>query len=100
MPLFVLMTRLTAESVHDADGRRATGREWLKKVHSVCPDVKFLQHYAVLGRYDFMDLYEAPDVETAHRLSLISRAEGAISAESWPLLPYEDFLKVLEEVQG
>lgn len=99
MPLFALMTRLAPESVHDAADRRATGREWLKRVHAVCPEVKFRQHYALLGRYDFMDIYEAPDVETAHRVSLISRSEGATTAESWPMLPYDDYLRVLEEVQ-
>jgi uncharacterized protein with GYD domain len=46
-----------------------------------------------------MDIYDAPDVETAHRVSLISRAEGAVSAESWQALPYDRFLELLEEVQ-
>ncbi len=99
MPTFVLMTRLAPSSAHDASGRRAMGKEWLKKVKAVCPQVKFLAHYAILGPYDFMDVYEAPDVETAHRVSLISRAEGALSAESWQALSYERFLTLLEEVQ-
>jgi uncharacterized protein with GYD domain len=47
-----------------------------------------------------MDIYEAPDAETAHRVSLISRASGAVSAESWQALPYDRFLTLLEEVQG
>jgi uncharacterized protein with GYD domain len=46
-----------------------------------------------------MDIYEAPDIETAHRVSLISRSEGAVSAESWPALPYERFLRLLEDLQ-
>ncbi|MEW6336852.1 MAG: GYD domain-containing protein [Acidobacteriota bacterium] len=99
MTTFVLMTRLAPSSAHDAAGRRAMGKEWLKKVKAVCPQVKFLAHYAILGPYDFMDVYEAPDVETAHRVSLISRAEGALSAESWQALSYERFLTLLEEVQ-
>jgi uncharacterized protein with GYD domain len=99
MPRFVLMTRLAPECLHDARGRRAMGKEWLGKVKKVCPDVTWLAHYALLGPYDFMDIYEAPDVETAHRVSLISRAEGALSAESWPALPYDEFLKVLQQVQ-
>ena len=77
-----------------------TGKEWLKKVKSKCPDVKWHAHYAILGPYDFMDIYEADDVETAHRVSLISRAEGAVSAESWQALPYDNYLKLLEEVQS
>ena len=98
MPTFVLMTRLSPESVHDARGRRAMGKEWLKKVHTRCPDGKWIAHYAILGPYDFMDIYDAQDVETAHRVSLISRAEGAVTAESWQALPYDEFLGLLDEV--
>ena len=98
MPTFVLMTRLSPETLHDARGRRAMGKEWLKKVKECCTDVRWVAHYAILGPYDFMDIYEAPDVETAHRVSLISRSEGAVSAESWQALPYEDFLKVLGQL--
>ena len=99
MPVFVLMTRLAPESLHDAPGRRAAGKAWLDKVHDACPDVKWLKHYALLGPYDFMDLYEAPDVNTAHKVSLISRAEGALTAESWQALPYDGYLELLADLQ-
>ena len=100
MPTFVLMTKLAPESLQDPRGRRATGKEWLAKVQTLCPEVKWIAHYAILGPYDFMDIYEARDVETAHRISLISRSEGAVTAESWQALGYEEHLKLLEEVQG
>lgn len=98
MPIFILLTKLAPESSQSAEARRAMGKEWLQKVKSSCPGVKFIAHYAILGPYDFMDIYEAPDAETAHKVSLISRAGGAISAESWQALPYDRFLSVLEEV--
>ena len=98
MPVFVLMTRMTPEATKDAKGRRAMGKDWLHRVKSACPDVKWIAHYALLGPYDFMDIYDAPDVETAHRVSLISRSEGALTAESWQALPYDEFLKQLERV--
>jgi len=98
MPTFVLMTRLNPESIHDAKGRKQTGEAWFKKVKSLCPGVEWKAHYAILGPYDFMDIYDAPDIETAHKVSLISRTEGALSAESWQALPYEDYLRLLEKV--
>jgi uncharacterized protein with GYD domain len=98
MPTFVLMTRLSPETMHDARGRRAMGKEWLKKVGERCPQVHWKAHYAILWPYDFMDIYDAPDVETAHKVSIISRAEGAVAAESWQALPYDQFLKLLESV--
>jgi uncharacterized protein with GYD domain len=98
MPTFVLMTKLAPEALQDAKGRRAMGKEWLARVKSSCPDVKWIAHYALLGPYDFMDIYEADDVATAHRVSVISRSEGAVTAESWEAMPYEDFLKLMEDV--
>ena len=99
MPIFVLMTKLSPESMHDARGREAVGRAWMQKVKAACPDVTWLGHYAILGPYDFMDVYDAPDVETAHKVSVISRAEGAVSAESWQAMEYDEFLHLLDEVQ-
>ena len=99
MPVFVLVTKVAPDTLHDAPVRRAMGKEWLTKVKFACPEVKWLAHYALLGQYDFMDIYEAPDIETAHKVSLISRAEGAVIAESWPALPYDRFLRQLEAIQ-
>ena len=96
---FVLMTRLAPESVLDAKVRRAMGRAWLSKVKNACPEINWVSHYAILGPYDFMDIYAAPNIEAAHKVSLITRAQGAVSAESWQALPYDDFLELLEEVE-
>jgi uncharacterized protein with GYD domain len=98
MPTFVLMTKLAAGSMRDAEGVRSTGKDWLHKVNEACPEVTWVAHYAILGPYDFMDIYEAPDAESAHKVSLISRAEGAVSAESWQALPYDRFLQLLKSV--
>jgi hypothetical protein len=46
-----------------------------------------------------MDIYDAPSVETAHKVSLITRAEGAVSAESWQALEYDEFIGLLEQVE-
>jgi uncharacterized protein with GYD domain len=99
MPVFILMTRLKANDLHDARDRKSEGKAWLAKVEKKCPGVKWIAHYAILGPYDFMDIYEAPDADTAHKVSLISRAEGAVSAESWHALPYDRFLSLLKDVE-
>jgi len=98
MPTFVLMTRLRPEDLRDAEARGRSSREWMDHVKTSCPDVRWLAHYALLGPYDFMTVYEAPDAETAHRVSLISRAEGALTAESWQALPFDRYMEVMQEV--
>ncbi len=98
MPTFMLMTRLNPESLSTAEDRRKTGKQWLKKVKKLCPGVKWIAHYAILGPFDFVDIYHAPDDETAHKVSLISRSTGALSAESWQVMEYDRYLKMLEDV--
>jgi uncharacterized protein with GYD domain len=99
MPIFVLMTKMSPELARDPRGRKKAGREWMKLVGEKCPGVKWIAHYALLGRYDFMDIYESPDVETAHRVSALSMQGGAAAAESWHALPYERYLQVAEELE-
>jgi len=99
MPTFVLMTKLSIAEVRDPKGRRRAGQEWKRKVDEACPGIKWLAHYALLGPYDFIDIYEAPDQETAMKVSILSRELGAVSAESWPAISYEKYLPIVEALR-
>ena len=98
MKTFILMTKLSPELARQVKDRAKLGRAWLEQVKEKCPDVRFVAHYALLGGYDFLDIYEAPDEETAAKVSLISLANGALSAESWTAIPYKRFLQLTEEI--
>lgn len=98
MKTFILMTKLSPDATSKLKQRKKVGHAWLDEVMKKCPEVKFLQHYALLGKYDFLDIYEAPDEETAAKVSMISLANGATSAESWIAIPYKKFLKLTEEI--
>jgi uncharacterized protein with GYD domain len=98
MPTFVLLTKLGEAERRRPKLRASKGKKWIQAIHRRCPGVKFLCHYAMLGPYDFLDVYEAPDAEAAAKISLISMAEGAAAAESWTLIPYERFLKLAKQV--
>ena len=98
MATFVLLSRLSPELMENTRGRRAVGKEWLQKVSKHCPDVEWQHHYALLGHYDFMDIFEAPGFETAHKVAYISRHEGALEVETWEALPYDRYLEIVDEI--
>jgi uncharacterized protein with GYD domain len=98
MNTYVLMTKLSPETSKQVKERAKLGRAWLDQVREKCPEVKFIAHYALLGPFDFLDIYEAPDAETAAKVSMISLANGAFQAESWTAIPYTHFLKLTEEI--
>ena len=98
MPTFVLMTKLSPDITRQMKDRKSLGRAWLDQVKAKCPGVKFIAHYGLLGPYDFVDIYEAPDPETAAKVSMISLANGALQAESWVAIPYQRFIEWSDEI--
>lgn len=98
MATFILMTKLSPEVTRDVSHRAEIGRQWKTAVEERCPGVKWVAHYALLGPYDFMDIFEAPDEEAAAKVSLISLSRGAVKAESWTAIPYSRFLEIAREV--
>lgn len=99
MKTFILMTKLSPDISRQLKDRAKLGRSWLDQVKKKCPEVKFLSHYALLGPYDFLDIYEAPDEETAAKVSIISMSNGAFQAESLVAIPYKRFLELTKEVE-
>jgi len=98
MQTYILFTKLSTDLSYEMKNRERQGRNWLEQVRDKCPDVKFLAHYAILGEYDFIDIYEAPDPETAAKVSMISQANGAIQAKSMLAIAYKRFLELNEEI--
>lgn len=98
MQTFILMTKLSAEVSRQMKDRAKIGRAWLDQVKEKCPEVKFIAHYALLGGFDFMDIYEAPNEETAAKVSMISLANGAFESQSWTAIPYKRFVELTEEI--
>lgn len=98
MQTYILLTKLAPDLSKKMKDRAALGHTWLDHVKVKCPEVKFIAHYAILGQYDFIDIYEAPDNETAAKVSIISQANGALSAESLTAIPYKKFIELTKEI--
>ncbi len=98
MATFMLMTKLSPDITAQMKNRAEVGRAWLEQVKKKCPEVKFLAHYGLLGPFDFCDIYEAPDAETAAKVSMISLSNGALQAESWMAIPYKRIVELATEI--
>ena len=105
MKTFVLLTKLAAQDAQLVEigskhmDRARQGRTWLKNIQEQCPEIKFKAHYALMGHWDSMHIYDAPDEETAAKVSLLTRSYGAAQVESWLALPYEKILRIQDELE-
>jgi uncharacterized protein with GYD domain len=98
MATFVLLTKLSSEGLGNLHKRETVGRKWLETVKAKCPEVKWVDHFALLGPFDFMDIYEAPNAEVAAKVSMITMSRGAVKAETWSALSYKRFLTITKEL--
>ena len=106
MRTFILMSRLCPHgpSMIEAVSRLHSGeraeRAWVDQVKKICPEAKFIAHYALLGAYDFMDIYEAPDENTAAKVAMIGNSSGAFQVETWTAIPDTRLLELAREVRS
>jgi uncharacterized protein with GYD domain len=45
-----------------------------------------------------MDIYEAPDENTAVKVAMITMSKGAVQAESLPAIPYKKYLEIIKDI--
>ena len=106
MKTYILMSKLTMQgpSVVEVASTMKRGprsrQTWLDLVTKQCPEVKFVAHYALLGGWDFMDIYEAPDSETAAKVSMICGATAAFQTESWTAIPEVRLQQLADEIDA
>jgi uncharacterized protein with GYD domain len=95
MPVFLMQTTVSAAALSQPRSFETLERHVADQIAHHCPEVKWLASYAVLGPCDYVDVFEAPDIETAMRVSVLVRSYGRARSEVWPAMAWQDFKQVL-----
>ena len=90
MPTYVMLTTLTPEGVQTLKNNPSRILEVNKELAQLGAEVK--AQWAVLGRYDFVNIIEAPDEGTMARVSLELGSRGTARYETLAGIPVEDFI--------
>ena len=93
MPTFIMLATLTPEGVATVKNNPARIREVNKEVEQL--GAKVSAQWAVLGRFDFISVIEAPDDETMARVSLELGSRGTARYETLSAIGVEDFIASL-----
>jgi uncharacterized protein with GYD domain len=92
MAIYVMQTRLSPEALKRPELVVELNTQVEDRIKRECPAIKWLANYAVLGPCDYLDIFEAPDVETATKVALIVRSFGHASTETWLVTPWDRFI--------
>jgi uncharacterized protein with GYD domain len=99
MSTFILFTRLATDAVeHPSDVEALEGRV-MSVIRAECPDVEWLHSYATLGDCDYVDIFTAPDIETATKVASIVRLYGHATTEVWPATDWDRFKQIVADLE-
>ena len=91
MDTYVMLTRLSPEALTRPESVTELNRQVEDRIRRECPAVKWLANYAVLGRCDYLDIFEAPDADAATKVALLVRSFGHATTETWVATQWDRF---------
>ncbi len=100
MATFILLTRVSSDAVKSPKSLEELEREAMKHIQSQCPEVEWVHNFAVLGAYDYLDIFRAPDMETAFKVSALIRTFGHAKTEVWPATDWARFKDLIRNLPG
>ena len=98
MQTFILLTRLTPEVLKSPATMEDFEQRVVEHIEQECPEVKWLHSYAVLGPYDYLDIFRAPDTDTALKVSAMIRTFGRAQSEIWCATEWGNFKNIIHSL--
>jgi uncharacterized protein with GYD domain len=92
MAAYVILSKLSADAMKDPGEFRQLGETVAKKIKAQCPGVRWKDSYALMGRYDVVDIVEANSPAEVEKAAMIIRCYGHARTETMPATPWKEFL--------
>jgi len=99
MATYAMLTKLSPEALNRPETVTELNKQVEDRIRRECPAVKWIGNYAILGACDYLDIFEAPDADTATKVSLLVRSFGHATTETWLATPWDRFVELAKNLK-
>lgn len=98
MATFVMTTKLSHEALASPDAFDELSAVVNARVRQECPSVQWWRSFVLLGPVDYLDIFSAPDIETATKVAALIRSFGHATTQIWPAVEAEAFKEIVRGI--
>jgi uncharacterized protein with GYD domain len=98
MLTYVMLTRLSPGALLSPRSLEELEQQVKKQIKTECPEVEWVHNYAILGDCDYLDIFTAPDMETALKVATIVRTFGHSHTEIWTATEWRSYKDVIRHL--
>ncbi len=95
MATYIMLTRLSHQALQSPSSLADLSHQVMERIRADCPGVEWKSSYVVLGPADYLDIFTAPDNETATKVATVIRTFGHASTEIWAATEWEKFSEMV-----
>ncbi len=95
---FVMLTRLSPGALRSPQSLEELEGKIKERISAECPQVEWMQNFAILGGCDYLDIFNAPDLETAMKVSTIIRTYGHARTEVWTAVEWQQYKEMIRHL--
>jgi uncharacterized protein with GYD domain len=92
MATYVILSELAPEAMRDPSEFKQLADTVRSKIKERCPKVHWKDSYALMGRFDVIDIVEADNPADVERAAMIIRSYGHAATETMHATPWSEFL--------
>jgi len=96
--MFVMLTRLSPGALRSPESLEELETKAAEQIRTKCPRVEWVHNFALLGPYDYLDIFHAPDLETAMQVSTIIRTYGQGTTEVWSATEWSKYKELVRNL--
>lgn len=96
---YAMLTRLGENAAASPGSLEKLEQDVMRHIRTDCPKVKWLHNYALLGSWDYLDMFEAPDHESALKVATLVRIYGHAHTEVLAATEWHRFKELVHQMQ-